>query len=66
MVRSLVLFLFLVGCSVPKTMLVVSETAGYRHDSIETGVEAITAIATDLDFEVIAKEVLGYAESKLV
>ncbi len=37
-------------------MLVVSETAGYRHDSIETGVEAITAIATDLDFEVIATE----------
>ncbi len=44
------------GCSQPKTMLVVSETAGYRHDSIETGVEAITAIATDMNFEVIATE----------
>ena len=37
-------------------MLVVSETAGYRHDSIEIGVEAITSIATDMNFEVITTE----------
>jgi type 1 glutamine amidotransferase len=56
MVRSLILFLLLTGCSTQKTILVLSETAGFRHDSIETGVNAISAIADDLGFEVIATE----------
>ena len=56
MVRGLILFLLLSGCVSSKTILIISETAGFRHDSIETGVKAISAIANDLDFEVIATE----------
>ncbi|MDP7008601.1 MAG: ThuA domain-containing protein [Phycisphaerales bacterium] len=56
MVRSLILFLLLSGCAPPKTILIISKTVGFRHDSIETGVKAISDIATDLEFEVIATE----------
>ena len=37
-------------------MLVISKTAGYRHDSIEVGIAAVSNIATELDFEVLATE----------
>ena len=56
MVRGLVFFLFLVGCSQPKTVLVISKTVGYRHASIESGIKAVTSIATELDLKVVASE----------
>ena len=56
MVRGLILFLLLTGCSTQKTILVLSETDGFRHDSIETGVNAISSIADDLGLVVIATE----------
>jgi type 1 glutamine amidotransferase len=56
MVRGLVLFIFLLGCAAPKTVLVLSKTNGFRHVSIETGVSRITNIATDLGFEVVVTE----------
>ena len=54
--RNLVFFLFLVGCSSQKTVLVLSKTAGYRHASIESGVQAVTTIAQELEFKVITTE----------
>jgi type 1 glutamine amidotransferase len=54
--RGLILFLLLVGCTTPKTVLIISKTAGYRHASIEFGVQAISTIAHDLDFKVLATE----------
>jgi type 1 glutamine amidotransferase len=56
MVRSLIVFLLLAGCAMPKTVLVLSKTTGYRHASIESGVQAVTTIAEDLNFKVLATE----------
>lgn len=56
MVRSLILFLLLAGCATPKTVLVISKTAGYRHASIERGVKTVKTIAQDLNFAVHATE----------
>ena len=56
MVRSLVLLLLLSGCAVPKKMLVISKTAGYRHTSIETGLKSVSDLARSLHFEVVATE----------
>ena len=56
MVRSLVLLLLLSGCAVPKKMLVISKTAGYRHTSIETGLKSVSDLAMSLHFEVVATE----------
>lgn len=36
--------------------LVFSRTTGFRHDSIETGIQAIQALATEHDFDVTATE----------
>ncbi|MAI67810.1 MAG: Crp/Fnr family transcriptional regulator [Phycisphaerae bacterium] len=56
MVRCIVLCLFLVGCNQQKRALVLSETRGYRHASIETGVQVVAEIARELDLDVITTE----------
>ena len=56
MVRRLIILVLLAGCSTPQTVLIISKTNGYRHASIETGVIALTEIATDLGCKVIATE----------
>lgn len=40
----------------PTQILVLHETAGYRHDSIPAGVAAIETIGAELGYEVIASE----------
>lgn len=52
------LFLFLlVGCSTPKNLVIFSKTSAFRHDSIEVGATAITAIGEELGYEVIHTEI---------
>lgn len=48
--------MLLAGCSSNKTILVLSETAGWRHDSIETGVEAVQTICRAQGWDCIATE----------
>ncbi|WP_425336785.1 ThuA domain-containing protein [Streptomyces profundus] len=40
----------------PFDVLVFSKTAGFRHDSIETGIETITQLGAENDFSVTATE----------
>jgi len=40
----------------PMSVLVFSKTAGYRHESIETGIATITKMGTKYDFDVDATE----------
>ncbi len=54
--RSLILLIILSSCSASKTVLVISKTEGYRHSSIEKGVEVVSNISTELNFEVISTE----------
>ncbi len=56
MVRTLVLFILLVGCASNKTALIITTTAGYRHACIEEGIQVVTSIAEELHFNVIASE----------
>jgi type 1 glutamine amidotransferase len=54
--RCLILLVLLAGCSTPKNLVVFSKTAGYRHDSIPNGIEAIRSIGEDLGYTVVATE----------
>ena len=54
--KYLVLFVLLVGCSSQKTILVLSKTAGWRHDSIETGVAAVQTVCIQEGWNCIATE----------
>ena len=56
MVRGLILFVLLAGCSSTKNLVIFSKTSGYRHDSIPTGVDAIQKIGEELGFTVIHTE----------
>ena len=57
----LLTFLFLSGCDGNKepkfvNVLVFSKTAGYRHDSIKDGIEAIQKMAAEQNFQVTFTE----------
>ena len=56
MVRCLILFLLLAGCSSSKNLVIFSETSGYRHESIPTGVEAVQKIGEELGYTVTHTE----------
>jgi type 1 glutamine amidotransferase len=63
MVRCVILALFLAGCSSQETVLVsqqtvlvLSKTAGWRHDSIETGVAAVQTVCAQEGWHCIATE----------
>ena len=56
MVRCLILFLLLVGCSSSKNLVIFSKTSGYRHESIPTGVEAVQKIGEELGYTVTHTE----------
>jgi type 1 glutamine amidotransferase len=49
----------------PFKALVYSETAGYRHDSIEAGQQMFTDLATELDFEVTLSEDFSFTAENL-
>ena len=48
--------MLLAGCTSTKNLVVFSKTAGYRHESIPQGAEAISTIGEELGFEVIHTE----------
>ena len=48
--------MLLAGCTSTKNLVVFSKTAGYRHESIPQGVEAISTIGEELGFKVIHTE----------
>ena len=54
--KNLILLVLLTGCSTPKTLVIFSETSGYRHDSIPTGADAISSIGAQLGYRVIHTE----------
>jgi type 1 glutamine amidotransferase len=54
MVRCLIIILCFGGCASQKTVLILSKTEGYHHASIETGVETLSVLATELGCKVIA------------
>jgi len=56
MAKCLIILLLLAGCTTNKKILVLSETAGWRHDSIETGVEAVQKICNEEGWEFTATE----------
>ena len=56
MAKCLIILLLLAGCTTNKKILVLSETAGFRHDSIETGVEAVQKICNEEGWEFTATE----------
>jgi type 1 glutamine amidotransferase len=56
MVRCVILALCLLGCSSQKTVLVLSKTAGWRHDSIETAVSTVQTICEEEGWNCIATE----------
>lgn len=63
---GLVLLLaFCLSCQqTSQKMLVFSKTAGFRHESIEPGIEALKKLGTSNGFEVIATEDASYFEEE--
>ena len=56
MVRCLLVFLVLVGCSHERTAIIFTKTNGWRHTSIPVGIDAVTTMSESLGFNVVATE----------